>query len=382
MKCPKVSVGYIFFVFFCLLISETSVYAANEESDSLTKGSATHHDIQQGKRIFNGLVKTENKLAVNCASCHNINYIDTLNWNPSAYEIAISTALMDSATFKNKLNNPITNVLSKAHETIGLNDREIELIRMYLAEIQHTGLSKPKPNITRLLIFIAMFLVFGWSFTDLLIIKKIDKKYIHTIILLITTVVMMKILIEDGIKVGRSQDYAPLQPIKFSHVVHAAENQIDCQYCHHSAEEGKSAGIPSANVCLNCHTLVREGTNSGRFEIDKIHTAIDSLHPIEWVRVHRLPDFVYFNHSQHVKVGKLDCNECHGNVEEMDVVKQYSDLSMGWCLDCHRTRKVQFFENEYYETSFKDYHDKIVRGEIDSVTVEQIGGTDCMKCHY
>jgi hypothetical protein len=127
--------------------------------------------------------------------------------------------------------------------------------------------------------------------------------------------------------------------------------------------------------------IVREGRNSGRFEINKIIEAFDSAKHIEWVRIHKLPDHVYFNHAQHVGAGKLDCAECHGTVEEMHVVKQQNDLSMGWCLDCHRTRKVQFTENEYYNT-FEDFHNEIVAGKIDSVTVEQIGGTECMKCHY
>ncbi len=105
-------------------------------------------------------------------------------------------------------------------------------------------------------------------------------------------------------------------------------------------------------------------------------------HPVEWVRVHRLPDYVFFSHAQHVGAGKLDCTECHGVVEEMDVLQQFSDLSMGWCIDCHRTRKVDFLDNDYYPETFREYHEKIASGLIDSVTVEQIGGTDCMKCHY
>jgi hypothetical protein len=139
--------------------------------------------------------------------------------------------------------------------------------------------------------------------------------------------------------------------------------------------------LPSANVCINCHIIVREGTNSGKFEIDKIHHAFDNNIPIEWVRVHNLPDHVFFSHAQHVGAGKLDCKECHGPVEEMNVLTQHSDLSMGWCLDCHKTKKVQFVENGYYKT-YKEFHEQIKSGKMDSVTVEQIGGTDCMKCHY
>ena len=103
--------------------------------------------------------------------------------------------------------------------------------------------------------------------------------------------------------------------------------------------------------------------------------------PIEWVRIHNLPDHVYFNHAQHVTVGKVNCENCHGKVEEMEVVGQYSPLSMGWCINCHRETEVQFQDNEYYN-SFKIYHDEIKKGDRTKVTVEEIGGLECQKCHY
>jgi hypothetical protein len=132
---------------------------------------------------------------------------------------------------------------------------------------------------------------------------------------------------------------------------------------------------------MNCHVLIVEGTKSGKFEISKIAAAQESMTPIEWIKVHNLPDHVFFSHAQHVGAGKLDCAECHGLVEEMDIVRQDNTLSMGWCLDCHRTQKVDFENNAYY-TVFEEYHRKIVEGEIDSVLVEDIGGSNCMKCHY
>jgi hypothetical protein len=141
------------------------------------------------------------------------------------------------------------------------------------------------------------------------------------------------------------------------------------------------AGIPPASVCMNCHNQVREGSRTGKEEIAKIYEAIEKKEPIQWVKVHNLPDFVYFNHEQHVKVGKLDCTECHGNVEEMDQGAQVEDLSMGWCLDCHRSHKVQFVDNKFYD-SYKNYHEKLKKGELGQVTVKMIGGEDCAKCHY
>jgi hypothetical protein len=185
----------------------------------------------------------------------------------------------------------------------------------------------------------------------------------------------------DAMRLGRQENYAPDQPVKFSHKVHVGENGIDCKYCHTTVEQGKSAGIPATNLCMNCHIIIREGTNSGKFEIAKIVDAVEKGEPIEWIRIHNLPEHVYFNHSVHVSSGKIDCAQCHGAVEEMDIMKQHSDLSMGWCVNCHRDTKVQFAENPYYDTYIK-LHEDLRTGKIDSITAEQIGANDCMKCHY
>lgn len=375
---PLTRIPSLLTIVLCLFFTIESSLAKDAENDSHVSG----HQLEKGKRLFHGLLKPQRGEPVNCAACHYINVIDTLNWNPSAYDIALKTQSLDSSQFAGALMSPVTKKLMESHKDIKLSGDEMELVKLYLQEIEHSGLEEPKPNLTRILIFVFMFLVFGWAVSDLLVIKKVEKKYIHTIVLLVSTLWMLKEITHEGINVGRSQDYAPVQPIKFSHQVHASDNKIDCQYCHHTAEESKSAGIPSASLCLNCHTLIREGTHSGRHEINKIITAIDSLHPIEWIRIHRLPDFVYFSHAQHVGAGKLDCAECHGAVEDMHFVKQQEDLSMGWCLDCHRTKKVDFLENDYYGMTFTDYHDKIKSGEIDSVTVADVGGENCMKCHY
>jgi cytochrome c2 len=188
--------------------------------------------------------------------------------------------------------------------------------------------------------------------------------------------------------VGVYQGYKPEQPIAFSHKIHAGQNGINCVYCHTSAEKGKTAGVPSLNVCMNCHSYVNEGP-SGTEEIAKIYAALDYDYdtktygdnptPVKWVRVHNLPDLAYFNHSQHVVVGKIECQECHGEVEEMGVAEQHSPLTMGWCVNCHRETSVQVANNEYYEDLHErtpDWHDG------NPVTVERIGGLECAKCHY
>jgi hypothetical protein len=127
--------------------------------------------------------------------------------------------------------------------------------------------------------------------------------------------------------------------------------------------------------------MVRTGTRSGVTEIAKVISSYENMKPIEWIKVHNLPDHVFFSHAQHVSAGGVDCRECHGNVEEMDVIKQVSDLSMGWCINCHRTRKINFQNNRFY-ADYAGLADRIGKGEIDSVTVSMVGSVECMKCHY
>jgi cytochrome c2 len=257
--------------------------------------------------------------------------------------------------------------------------------------------------------------------------------------------------INNAIELNRQQNYAPDQPIKFSHALHAGQQKIDCQYCHDGARRSKHSVIPAANTCMNCHKAIKKGGNYGTAEISKIYASIgynpntdtyiedpenmpqdsfkavftkwignnfkadndlsedeelpiagkelvdeqwdgivssltsetkESVYgPIPWVRIHNLPDHVYFSHKQHVTVGKLECQECHGKVEEMEVVYQHSPLSMGWCINCHRQTEVKFADNEYYQ-AYEKYHEQMRAGDRDKVTVEDIGGLECQKCHY
>ena len=183
----------------------------------------------------------------------------------------------------------------------------------------------------------------------------------------------------DGLyTIGIQQGYQPKQPIAFSHKIHAGQFEIDCKYCHTGAIKGKSANIPSPNICMNCHSQIKTGTNTGEVEIAKIYSAIQNNKPIEWVRIHNLPDLAYFNHSQHVVVGNIECQTCHGPIQEMDVVKQYSLLTMGWCIDCHRKTELNTKGNAYYDNLVK-LHDEKKNGKM---KVEDNGGLECGKCHY
>lgn len=262
--------------------------------------------------------------------------------------------------------------------------------------------------------------------------------------------------VNNAINLGRQQGYAPTQPIKFSHAIHAGDQQIDCQYCHDGARRSKHSVIPATNTCMNCHKAIKSGSLDGTKELSKIYASIgfdpstdkyienyDQLSneeikpiftkfikeqfvkdnkenpkyassttkldrdanaaaeeqwngivtsltnpdkakisgPIEWIRIHYLPDHVYFNHAQHVSAGGLECQTCHGPVEEMEVLQQYAPLSMGWCINCHRQTEVKFADNKYYE-QYELYHEQMKAGKRSAVTVEDIGGLECQKCHY
>ncbi len=201
-------------------------------------------------------------------------------------------------------------------------------------------------------------------------------------------------------QVGLDEGYAPVQPIHFSHKIHAGDNQIDCNFCHSSARKSKHSGIPSLNVCMSCHENIYEYNGDEDIEngytkefydaeIAKLYDAVGwdaeertysgEEQPVKWVRIHNLPDLAYFNHSQHVSVAGIACQTCHGPVEEMEVLYQYSPLTMGWCIDCHRETNVDLQGNEYYEKIHAELSKKY---GVEKLTAAQMGGMECGKCHY
>lgn len=246
-------------------------------------------------------------------------------------------------------------------------------------------------------------------------VKKEIPFYRHKVLIAIAAIVLFIgagfFIVNGGIQMGRQQNYMPEQPIFYSHKVHAGINQINCLYCHAGAQQSKQAMIPSSNVCMNCHKGINEYTGAaehplvtaegkkidGTAEIQKLYdyAGWDPVKkeykrdakgnilakPIEWVKIHNLPDHVYFNHAQHTAVGQIQCQRCHGPIEEMDEVYQHSSLSMGWCVNCHRQTNVQFENNNYYSLYTK-YHAELKAGKRTGVTVEDIGGLECQKCHY
>lgn len=444
-------------------------------------------DIELGKTSFKN----------NCAACHNKNMKDALTgpalagskdrW-ASYPKSDLYSWIRNSQALIKKGHPKATELWNQYKPTVmtafpNLSDDEIESILLYIDGVA-AGTYPPKGSVSdtaggsavqagkaspiwlymifALLLGLALFL---WNLQNDLIYarKKAEDPSISgrpSIWELLTSKAVVSLVIfamvlfggyttvNNAISLGRQQNYAPEQPIKFSHATHAGLHKIDCNYCHDGARRSKQSVIPPASTCMNCHKAIKNGSTYGTAELTKIYAAIgfdpmtdkyidnyeklsneeiktiytkwigeeykkvnklSSLNEeaqsvvnsqwtdieasltheskpkvsgaIEWVRIHNLPDHVYFNHSQHVTVGKLDCQKCHGKVEEMDVVRQYATLSMGWCINCHRQTDVKFQDNAYYET-FKTYHDELKDGKRTSVKVSDIGGLECQKCHY
>ncbi len=235
------------------------------------------------------------------------------------------------------------------------------------------GNTQPVVIVFAILLFLAI--------VDLVITRIIRARFIHIIIILVSLFVLGEITYVEAKALGRQEGYSPDQPVWFSHKVHAGQNKIDCLYCHHTATESKSAGIPGTHVCMNCHNVVKTGKITGTEEIAKVIDSWNTGKPIEWVRVHNLPDHVFFSHAQHVNAGKRECQECHGPVEEMDRIVQVGNLSMGWCIHCHRNTPVQFSENGFYQEYIR-FHEEMKEGKRTYVTVDDIGGNNCQTCHY
>jgi mono/diheme cytochrome c family protein len=232
------------------------------------------------------------------------------------------------------------------------------------------------------------------------------KSYVKNQFLVLVTVILLLLastyfLYGYLMQVGMDQNYEPIQPIHFSHKIHAGDNGIDCKYCHSAARTSKNSGIPSLNVCMNCHKNISEfqGDADSTYveyskefytaEIQKLYDAVGwdkaaqkytgNQRPVKWVRIHNLPDFAYFNHSQHVSVAGVECQTCHGPVETFEIMKQHSPLTMGWCINCHRETDVQMEGNDYY----KKIHDELAKKYgVQNLTAAQMGGTECGKCHF
>jgi len=171
--------------------------------------------------------------------------------------------------------------------------------------------------------------------------------------------------------------YAPEQPIPFSHALHAGELEMDCRYCHNTVETGAMAAIPPTSTCMNCHQSIR--TDSPLLK--PLFESAKTGEPVEWVRVHDLPEFAYFNHSAHLSAG-VSCVECHGRVDQMERVRQEQPLSMGWCLECHREPETRLRPREFVTDLGWETHED--RFELGARLMEENNihpREDCTACH-
>lgn len=367
--------------------------------------------VVKGKKIFNA----------NCASCHKLEGVligpalgDVVDRRTNEWLklwIKDNAALRasgdaDAVAIFNEFNGSVMTAFPQ------LSDEDIDAILLYTKNAAmlkpkvvaggDAGAEPEKPASTAWMSYVVLAVLL---FLVLWIYFRSDNGFLKIVATMALLLTVAYFGYNALMSVGVDQGYQPIQPIAFSHKIHAGDNKIDCQYCHSSAKHSKTSGIPSVNVCMNCHKMIGEvaedtkivvdGQTLGKKELDaeiqKIYTAIgwDSeklqyiegykQKPIKWTRIHNLPDFAYFNHSQHVTVGGLQCQKCHGPVETMDEMYQYSPLTMGWCINCHKETEVDLKGNEYY----KKIHEELSKKYgVEKVTVAQMGGKECGKCHY
>ena len=379
------------------------------------------HDIQKGEELFKA----------NCTSCHKLGdekkaRLIGPGLNVEIFEeyteqwlidwIRNSSALIESgdeqaiAIFEEYNQSVMTAFPTFSDDDVRdilayIENPPVEEVAIVEVESKEIIETKSISNTTLLLIALTLVSILGFLIFIKNFIKKasnIDETFFQgfkklilsnlALVIIIAHIFVLALVVvgwQSLSKIGITQNYKPAQPIEFSHKVHAGEQGIDCNYCHSSARKGKHSNIPSANVCMNCHANIVEGPKHGTKEIAKIYKAVgydvDSRsyiegyeqQPIKWVRIHNLPNHAYFNHSQHVVAGNIECQECHGAIEEMDVVYQQEKLTMGWCINCHRDSKIDL-DNPYYH----EYDEWVEKHKKADLSVEDIGGLECGKCHY
>jgi cytochrome c551/c552 len=340
----------------------------------------TEEEISKGEALFEGRTPFKDDIP-SCVSCHNNKEIDTLNWSPSALDIADAFSHQDNAEMIDLIINPKSGKMQKVLKNHRLTDDESFYITAYLKDVQRNGLKPIKKLPIHRIVFVGVSIIMLLLLFDLLITKQIKYKVVSLFTILFLLAYIIYTAYHEAKMVGLNQNYAPVQPIKFSHRVHVKENEISCLFCHNGPEYSRESGIPTTNVCMICHNKIKSGQHTGEFEISKVRKSFEEKRPIVWTKIHNLPDYVFFSHAEHVSNGKIDCRECHGAVEEMDVTYQYESLSMGWCVQCHRKTEVQFKSNKFY-SGYESLIKELESGKIKKVTADMIGANDCQKCHY
>jgi mono/diheme cytochrome c family protein len=403
---------------------------------SSLSGFAQEADVQAGKKLFNA----------NCAACHKLNKKavgPALKGVSAKYEREWLYSWIKNSAAMIKDGDPQAVAVWEEYNKVAMNafpllsNADIDNILAYTdytppapvaSAVTHQTAATSDSGVNNDLILGALSLVFILLVVMLFLVQKTLKRIAiasgvdvtppvkeqrpplwqviaknqFLIFLSVITLLLSSAYFVYGflMQVGIDQGYAPVQPIHYSHKIHAGANQIECKYCHSSARVSKHSGIPSLNVCMNCHKNIAEYNGEEDLEngytkefytkeIKKLYDAVGwdeenqaytgDTKPVKWVRIHNLPDFVYFNHAQHVQVGGVECQTCHGPVEEMEIMYQHSSLTMGWCINCHRETNIKVEDNEYYAK----IHDELSKKYgVEKLTVAQMGGLECGKCHY
>lgn len=336
--------------------------------------------ICMGKELFFSDIQIGDTLR-SCASCHFSEPQDTFHWNPSAFDISRKFLDKSPEDLEEALMYPMSDKAFNDHFDPALDETQIAMLKAFMDDNAQSGPLSSRPDRSRIIVFLVAVAMIVLVIIEVSFIKLFKKGVIRSFILVLATLTILVILYQEAIALGLQEDYEPDQPVKFSHKIHFKQNGTDCMYCHMPARYGKSAGLPSTAICMNCHAVIVEGTHSGSFEINRLMVYANNRNPIPWIHVNYLPEHVYFNHALHYSTGGIQCAECHGYVENDHRMRQIITLSMGWCLDCHASRKSKSFESQYS----KDYYLKIresLNMPLDSVLVKDLGGWECMKCHY
>lgn len=359
-----------------------TVHAIEDKSDSLANRDQYELVIQRGKLLFTTKPDSGTASAA-CVSCHTIEPSDSFNWNPTAYEIAKTIPEYDLAGFGELIAFPFgSDRLMEAHDGYDYSEKELNEMRFFLSTlIDKSPVHNAQKRDRFFLLYIFLGVIFLLGITDLFIVKKVYYRWIHWIMIFGSLTGFFFLIADDVFGIGLQRGYKPTQVLKFSHQLHCTENQINCYYCHSSARHTHNGGFPSVGTCMNCHTLVREGSNSGERELAILIDHWDNQKPLKWIKVNNLPDHVFFSHVQHVSIANSDCADCHGKVEDMHEIKQVLDMNMKWCLDCHETQLIETEGNPYYQSVFSSPENRVNPGISDSVSVKEHGGWDCMKCH-
>lgn len=346
-----IRVPQIFVQFFCCWIAATNLYALD------------------GKSLFFSQKAKPGGAA--CVGCHPISYVDTFTFTPSAYDLAasIKNSVLLQDDFISKINESFlySSRMSECHEGYNLSADTLAAIMQYLA-----GLEESKYKIPLYPVYSTIFMVGGPLVIILLLIIRFKYRVMKILLVVISGIITLVGFTGEMNKLNYRKGYSPDQPIKFSHKTHAGDNKINCLFCHYSARHSKTAGIPSTALCMNCHLVIREGENSGAYELNKLFRAWDSSQPLEWIRVNELPVFAKFSHARHLRNNKTNCADCHGKVEDMHRIVQSEILSMQWCITCH-SRTDQGYDKTLAEIRYRH------KGKEFTATNYK---KNCMTCHH